>query len=374
VTRVVFIAPSLHGGGAERAAVTVLNALDRSRYSKALYLFAREGAYLRDVAPGIEVVAADRDGRVTRLRQLARFLRAWRPDVVVSFLSYFSAFAAMRLAGLPARFVINQQTPLSAFLTDRDYAWRKPLRRRLFEQAARFVYPRADAVVATSSGVADDLVARFSVRAAAIATIGNPFDLDAIARAALEPVDLPVPRGVPLVVAAGRLAEAKNWPLFIDALRLLTQQLPAHALILGQGELESDIRRRIAEAGLDRDVTLCGFQANPWKYMARGDVFALTSQYEGFGNVLVEAMACGTPVVATASPGTRAIVESGENGILVEEHEPGAVAGALARVLRDEGLRSRLRAGAQARAQAFAAGSVTDAYDRLFQRLAGAAP
>jgi glycosyltransferase involved in cell wall biosynthesis len=371
VTRLVFVAPSLNGGGAERAAVTVLNALDPSSYTKALYLFKREGPYLRDVAGGIEMVAAASDRRLARIRQLADFVRVWRPDVVVSFLSYFSVFLAIRRAGSQARFVINQQTPLSAFLEDRDYAWRKPVRRRVFERAARWVYPRANAVVATSQGVADDLVAHFGVRPASIATIGNPFDLDAIARAASESVDLPAPSGTPLIVSAGRLAEAKNWPLLVDALVLVKQRLRAHTVILGQGELEADIRQRIAAAGLRDDVSLCGFQANPWKYMARGDVFALTSRYEGFGNVLVEAMACGTPVVATASPGTRAIVESGRNGLLVEAHDARAVADGLLDVLGDQALRDRLRAGARARALEFAVGTVTAAYDRVFQNLVG---
>jgi glycosyltransferase involved in cell wall biosynthesis len=369
VTRVVFVAPSLNGGGAERAAVTVLNALDTSAYTRALYLFRREGPYLRDLGDGVELVTASGDGRIARLRQLATFLRAWKPDIVVSFLSFFSTYLAIRLAGSSARFVINQQTPLSAFLGDRDYAWRTPLRRRTFEAVARLVYPRADAVIATSRGVGDDLAANFGVVPGAIATVPNPFDLRAIARAALEPLDLPVPGGVPVIVSAGRLAEAKNWPLLIDALRLLKQEIAFHALILGQGELEADIRRRIDEAGLAVDVTLCGFQSNPWKFMARGDVFALTSHYEGFGNVLVESMACGTPVIATASPGTRAIVDPGLNGLLVERHDPRAVADALGAVLSDADLRERLRAGARVRARDFAVGAVAAEYERMFRRL-----
>jgi glycosyltransferase involved in cell wall biosynthesis len=299
------------------------------------------------------------------------FLRERQPDVVVSFLSYFSVYLAMRLAGSSAQFLINQQTPLSAFLTDADYAWRRPLRRRAFERVARYVYPRADAIIATSSGVGEDLTSNFGVNAGAIATIPNPFDLDALARAAAEPADVPVAAGTPLIVSAGRLADAKNWPLLIDALRLVKRDVRAHTLILGQGELEGDIRRRLAEADLEGDVTLCGFQTNPWKFMARADAFVLTSRYEGFGNVIVEAMACGAPVVATASPGTRAIVEPDVNGLLVERHDARHVADALVRVLRDDALRARLREGARERSRAFAVGSVVAAYDRLLKRSGG---
>ncbi|OFW14406.1 MAG: hypothetical protein A3F69_06805 [Acidobacteria bacterium RIFCSPLOWO2_12_FULL_66_10] len=367
--RVVFVVPSLNGGGAERAAVTVLNSLDASAHARALYLFRREGPYLRDVAEGIELTAPARDDRVTRVRRLAEFVRAWRPYVVVSFLSYFSVWLAMRLARSHARFVINQQTPLSAFLTDRDYAWRKPVRRRVFEGVARGIYPRADAVVATSQGVAEDLVEHFGVRPRAIATISNPVDLAAIARALSEPIDPPLGDGPPLIVTAGRLADAKNVPLLVDALQGLKRTRPFRALVLGTGELEGDTRRRIEAAGLQADVRLCGFQSNPWKYMARADVFVLTSRYEGFGNVLVEAMACGTPVVATASPGTRAIIEDGVNGMLVERHDADAVAVALGRVLGDAEMRARLARGARLSAAPYDAPAIGAAYARLFRQL-----
>src|SRR5258707_6683666 len=104
------------------------------------------------------------------------------------------------------------------------------------------------------------------------------------------------------------------------------------------------MREQIRRLGLDEAVVLCGFQRNPWKYIARADVFALTSRYEGFGNVLVEAMACGVPVVATRSAGTSEIVRDGVDGVLVDRHEPSAVADALERVLLDAPFAERLTA------------------------------
>jgi len=152
------------------------------------------------------------------------------------------------------------------------------------------------------------------------------------------------PGDAPLIVAAGRLADAKNYPLMIEALAVLRQKMPARLCILGQGELEGALRQLIAARGLGDAVSLAGFQANPWKYIARADVFLLTSRYEGFGNVLIEAMACGVPVVATASAGTRAIVEPGINGRLVESHTPAALADALLGILSDRARLQQLRA------------------------------
>jgi len=169
----------------------------------------------------------------------------------------------------------------------------------------------------------------------------------------------------PAIVAAGRLADAKNYPLLLDAFAEVRRTVPARLFILGEGELEGALRQQVRAIGLDDAVVFCGFQRNPWKYIARADVFALSSRYEGFGNVLVEAMACGVPVVATASPGTREIVSVGTDGLLVDRHEPHALAAAIARILSDSVLRQRLSEGARSSAQRFALPTIAAAYDRV---------
>ena len=201
--------------------------------------------------------------------------------------------------------------------------------------------------------------------------VPNPVDLERVAAAAVEPLDAEFRAQwtSPVIVAAGRLAEAKNYPLLIDAMAVLRQRIPARLFILGQGELEGEIRARIAERGLADAVVLCGFQRNPWKFIAKADVFALTSHYEGFGNVLVEAMACGVPVVATASAGTRDIVRDGEDGLLVTTHDAVSVAGALERVLGDAARRAQMSRAARAHAVDFALNVVASKYDTLFQGL-----
>jgi glycosyltransferase involved in cell wall biosynthesis len=361
--KICFVLPSLHGGGAERAAVQILNALDSRSWDRSMYLFRREGPYLNELDDEIALSFGRSQSRVGRWRELRRFFRGSRPDVVVSFLSYFSVLAAARAAGIGARVVFNQQTPMTAFLSDADYHWRRPWRRRLFSAVTRVGYGLADRVVTTSKGVADDLISHFGVASARIQVIHNPVDLLQIARAVAEPLDPELERAwVPPV--AGRLADAKNYPLLIDAMAVLRERVPARLFILGSGELEGALRQRIAERKLEADVVLCGFQENPWKYIARADVFVLTSRYEGFGNVLVEAMACGVPVVATSSPGTREIVSDGVDGLLVDRHEAAAVAAALERLLTDEALHPRLSAGALASAERFSLPVIAAAYDR----------
>jgi glycosyltransferase involved in cell wall biosynthesis len=366
--KICFVLPSLAGGGAERAAVQILNAIDEEIWERSLYLFRGEGPYLADVSNSVKTTSGMDGSRAGRWRALRQFIRETRPDVVVSFLSYFSVLTAVRAAAVGARVVFNQQTPMSAFLADGDYPWRRRWHRRLFTVVTRIGYAAADLIITTSNGVADDLVEAFGVARGHVRVVHNPVDLTAVRTAAAAPLEAEDLAGWahPVIVAAGRLAEAKNYPLLIDALALLRAAVPARLFILGQGDEERTIRSRVAARGLEQAVVLCGFRTNPWQIIARADVFALTSRYEGFGNVLVEAMACGVPVVATSSAGTRDIVHDGVDGLLVERHEPAAVASALERLLTDEPLHRRLAAGAASAAQRFALAAVAREYDRLF--------
>jgi glycosyltransferase involved in cell wall biosynthesis len=370
--RICFVLPSLNGGGAERAAVTILNGLEESAWDRSMYLFRREGPYLGELSPSVKLSSGRQDSRGARVTELRRYFRETRPDVIVSFLSYFTVLLGARLSGISTRIVFNQQTPMSAFLEDADYHWRRPWRRRVFTAVTRLGFGRADIVVTTSRGVADDLCERFGVKAGAIRVVHNPVDLARIHQAMSEPLDesLRPLLKPPVMIAAGRLAEAKNFPLLVDAMAVLRTRVPARLVILGEGEQEGLIRERIAHHRLSESVYLCGFQSNPWRYFASATLFVLTSRYEGFGNVLVEAMACGIPVVATASPGTREIIEHGLNGLLVEEHTAEALAGALEEVLTNASYHERLAGGARASAAQYDVPVIARQYELIFREMA----
>jgi glycosyltransferase involved in cell wall biosynthesis len=365
--KVCFVVPSLSGGGAERVAVQVLNALDEERWDRSMYLFARTGPYLDDVSPSVRLESVAASSRLAQWRGLRRFVRRVRPDVIVAFLSYLSVLTAVRAAGAGSRVVFDVETPVSAFLADSDYRWRRSWNRLLFAAAMRAGCALSDHIVAASHGVSEDLVTSFGVDSTRVHVVPNPVDLSAVTAAARVPLDAEslIRWKRPVVVAAGRLAAVKNYPLLIEAFAILRNRMPGSLFILGQGDEEPALHRLIQARGLADAVYLCGFQRNPWKYIARADVFALTSQYEGFGNVVVEAMACGAPVVATSSPGTRDIVKSGADGLLVDRHEPEAVAASLEQVLSDAPLRQRMIEHARRKAEHYRIESVALTYDRV---------
>lgn len=366
--KVCFVLPSLAGGGAERAAVQILNALGGD-WDRSMYLFKREGPYLAELSTEVALTAGQSQSRVGRWRELRQYIAATNPDVVVSFLSYFTVLSAVRAALTRARVVFHQQTPMTAFLDDADYQWRHAWRKRVFQSVTRLGYSAADLIITSSRGVADDLTAAFGVDPSHIRVVGNPVDVAAVTAAAAEPLSPEdEARWVrPVIVAAGRLADAKNYPLLIDAFARLRATVPATLFVLGQGERGDALRRLAQERGVDDAIVWCGFQGNPWRFMARADVFALSSRYEGFGNVLVEAMACGTPVVATRSAGTEDIVRHGVDGLLVADHTPASMADALRRVITDGPGRESMASAARRSAARFTLPVVAGRYSAVMR-------
>ena len=178
--KVCFVLPSLAGGGAERAAVQILNALDGGSWDRSMYLFKREGPYLSELSPGVALTAGSSGSRFGRWYELRQYIAATKPDVVVSFLSYFTVLSAVRASLTRARVVFHQQTPMTAFLDDADYQWRGSWRRRVFALVTRMGYASADLVITSSRGVADDLTMAFAVDPARVRVVGNPVDLDAV--------------------------------------------------------------------------------------------------------------------------------------------------------------------------------------------------
>jgi glycosyltransferase involved in cell wall biosynthesis len=297
--------------------------------------------------------------------------------LVVSFLSYFTVLAAAKAAGVGARVVFVLGTPMSAFLSDADYHWKAASHRTLFSLVTRAGYNLADAIATTSRGVSEDLMQHFGVRESVIKVVHNPIDFAAMKSAVAEPLDAPDEHAWkhPAIVSAGRLAEAKNYPLLIEAMALLRRRLPAARLfILGQGEQEPQLRQQIASLGLSDVVRLCGFQRNPWKYIARADVFALTSRYEGFGNVLVEAMACGVPVVGTNAGGLPEVVESGTSGYLRPIGDVEGMSADALSILSDPATHRRFALAARERAvsefpEERAVGRYLEVYERALASL-----
>jgi glycosyltransferase involved in cell wall biosynthesis len=245
-------------------------------------------------------------------------------------------------------------------------------RRRRLVALQRRLYPTADAVVAVSRGVAEDVAARSGLARERITVVYNPAVTPEIARLSQEPVAHPwfaAGTGTPVMLAVGRLGAAKDFPTLIRAFARLRAGRPARLVVLGKDKDARKTEKRVAgyralaaELGVAGDVDFPGFAANPFAWMARASVLAVSSRHEGFCNVIAEALACGCPVVSTDCPsGPAEILEHGRWGRLVPVGDEAAMADALGATL-DGPLEA---AALQRRAQAFSLDRAVDRYEEL---------
>jgi glycosyltransferase involved in cell wall biosynthesis len=220
----------------------------------------------------------------------------------------------------------------------------------------RRIFPQADHVIALSKGVAEDVAAAVPALSGRIDVVHN-IGLPLPAQIAVSEPDLTAPtQGRIRYIACGRLAEQKGYPLLFEAFARVVQKQDAELHILGQGPLQARLEALSEKLGVVERIHFLGFRANPFLHMQAADVFILTSLWEGFGNVIVEAMAMGTPVISTQCPhGPDEIITNGENGILVPSADVEALTEAMLRLARDQGLRKRIAKAGKERAQDFSA-------------------
>ncbi len=330
-------------GGAERVAVNLANGLRKSAWDVDLVLVDAAGELLREIDPQVRIV--NLSGRRGRGAVLAfrRYAFANNPDAVLPIAYEMNLVAGLALIGMRSRpkLFMTVHNPLRRF-AETSFAYRT-----VAMGLSRLLYPTAERVITVSRGIADEMVARKWTSAERIATIYNPVISEDFAQRAkaARPPNLRHDTLMPFIVNVGRLVPQKNHALLLDAFKLVTEQRPAQLWIVGEGPLRTELEQRIERLGLSESVRLPGHISNPFPIVRAADLFVLSSGHEGFGNVLVEAMSLGTPVVSTDCPyGPREILEGGKWGALVPPCDAEALANAMLRVLGEGGTDARARA------------------------------
>jgi len=279
------------------------------------------------------------------LHSLAAYLRREQPDAMLSAKTPANLVAiwANQLAKVGTRIVVSERTNLSMMLRhSKKWRWRFVL------PLIRKVYPQGDLITAVSNGVADDFSSCTGFSRERITTIYNPMLTDYIKAQSILPVTHPWfdTKKIPLILGVGRLAPAKDFPTLLKAFAHIHRKHPARLLILGEGRERAKLEALASELGIVEDVSFPGFEPNPYAFMARASVFVLSSAWEGLPNALIEALACGCPVVSTNCPsGPQEILANGAFGPLVPIGDDWALAEAILRTLEHppspEPLRSR---------------------------------
>lgn len=362
---VVLFIPTYSDGGVERNFVYLANGLVEAGCSTALITCIEDGVFFDRILSGVRRVVFQ-NGRDEQLTgQLLEFLQQNRPSIVMTGQQRDDAIALAareRLRSAATRFFLNVGTPLSAQSRDSNRFW---LKRWLHKRRLRNLFGRCDGVIANSNGVARDLSAFLGIASERIAVAPNPAVAPDLALLAAEPVDHPwlADTTVPVIMAAGRLGRVKDYPTLLRAFAQLRAKRPCRLMILGRGRQQAKLEALARELGVERDVDLPGFVANIYPYLARASVFVVSSLREGGPNVLMEALALGTPAVATDCPhGPREILEDGRFGALVPVGDADAMAEAIAETLQHPPPADLLRVAASR----FTVGNSARCYLRAF--------
>lgn len=326
--------PSLRGGGAERAMVTLANGFADRGLKIDLVLAQAEGPYLSEISPGVRVVDLQSSRVLASLPGLVRYLRRERPRAMLSALNHANVIAvvARMLARVPIRLVVSERNNVSL-----SGSSSKDLRSRVILHMMRWAYRKADVVTAVSGGVADDLADAINLPRDRISVVFNPVVTPELIEKSKMPLEHPWlgENKPPVILGVGRLTPQKDFSILIRAFAQVRTMRDCRLVILGEGELRAELEELVASLEVQDSVQLPGFAENPFAWMSRVRLFVLSSRWEGLPNVLIQAMACGAAVVSTDCPnGPDEILEGGKWGKLVPMGDIEALAKAISENLQ----------------------------------------
>lgn len=357
-----FYLPSLAGGGAERVFIGLANHFAARGINTHLVVNAASGPLRELVSPQVQLHSLGALRTRKAFLPLVAHLRAYRPDVIYSALfgANLAVLFAEQLARSGARIIVSERNHFTVLAG--HWSWTK---RAVFTTLIRWVYRQAHWVTAVAGGVADDIARVAGLPRERVAVVYNPAPGAAeLADAQSDPSPDPwFDEAAPVLVAAGRLMKQKDYPSMLAAFAKVRAVRPARLIILGEGPLLAELEALAADLGIADSVRFAGFKMNRFSYMARADILLLSSVTEGFPNVLVEAMACGTPVISTdcAGNGPREILGEHLAAALVPVADIDAMEAAILHEL-DHPSDPRLLEATVAR---FSIDAIADQYARL---------
>jgi len=368
--RIVFIIPNLGKGGAERVLANVIEDLDRRIFEISCVFYDSRHTYT--IANDINIFTLSLMGSTNvikkiylsfaRIIKIRNIINSQYPDVVVSFLPgvNLTAIAARMVSSHKHKLIISEHSIPSLHLFG--------ITNNFLKLLLRLLYNKADAIIAVSKGVKNDLIMNFGIDRNKIIVINNPINKERIQILSKEKIielklfDSPIP----VIITAGSLTEAKGQEYLLRAFKIVRTTINCKLLILGEGHKEYVLKKIATRLGIINDITFMGFQSNPYKFIAHSSVFVLSSLWEGFSNVLVEAMACNVPVISTdCKSGPREIISHMSDGILVPVKNEQKLAEAITLVLTNQTLAGTLVSNAAQKIQAFSMTKIINEYTSL---------
>ncbi|MFD1020141.1 glycosyltransferase [Thalassobacillus hwangdonensis] len=362
--KVLFFIYQLGAGGAARTILNIVNNMDREKFTPILVTLDYNGSYESYLNEDVTFFKLKTKRLRSAILPLAKVIRRQRPDIVFSTIPNYNTIAILAtvLSGTRAKNVVREAAYLGGTFTS-------DLKLRLYG----LLYRRATRVIALSHGVKDNIVNRYKVKRDKITVIYNPVDLDTIE----EMIDrAPLPdehehifnTEEKVLITAGRMVNDKDHHTLLRAFARVNEKINARLVILGEGALEQELKQLADQLGIADKVFFLGFQTNPYLYFHHADAFVLSSKREGFGHVLAEALASGTPVISTnCRPGAVEVLDDGEYGEMCEVGNDKDMAEKITSILtlQEEDRAAIVRKGYK-RANDFHAGKIAGEYEAMF--------
>ncbi|MBN2406731.1 MAG: glycosyltransferase [Elusimicrobia bacterium] len=365
--KILFVLDSLHIGGAQRAFINILRYIDRDMFEVGLALVKKAGELTELLPEDIAVYDMNCQAARYALFRTAGIIRKFSPDIVFSTLSYINelVYLSRKLVRNPPPAVMRCANFESINLGTESF-----LTRMLMKKA----YGSADRVIALTRTMREDLSDSFGIDGGKISVISNMVDSAAVGKDAEEDVEEDLfrhRREVPYVIGAGSLTRQKGFDYLLKGFAQYRKEKEMKLIIIGEGEMRDELVKLASILKIENDLYMPGQKANPYKYIAKCDVFVLSSLWEGFPNVLLEAMACGVPVISTScQSGPSEIITSGLNGILVPAEDADSIAHALKRVVEDFEYRNELARNAKETVSGYSPDIIIREYEKIFKEVA----
>lgn len=330
--KIVFIVPSMRGGGAERVILNLINNLDNNKYDVSLILLQKQGPYLTFLPKSINII----DLNVKRVRyslcKLIKTLNTIRPDVILSTLGHLNlGLLLIRkfIKGSPKIYVREANSP------SKSMAKMSSLKRKSFYSLYKYLYPKADLIIAQCEEMKKDIYSTLGIEENKIKYIYNPINIKEI-ELKMEEFN-PYEESKVNILAVGRCSYQKGFDVLINAMEIIVKKISnIHLTILGEGELKEELIKLVNGKNIEKHIDFVGFKENPYPYYYYSDLYVLSSRYEGFPNSLLEALACKTKVVSTdCKSGPKEIIGDNEYGFLVNEGDYISLADGILKALEE---------------------------------------
>lgn len=349
--KILYLHPTFTFGGAERTSLNLLTGLNKDRFKVTLVTSKKIASYfselplekiiyIEDIGMGIwfgNIKNLWRDVRI-----VSRLLSKEKPDIAFGMMHYSSAILALakKLFMLNVKVISSPRGPSTEYL---NICFNKKSERMFLKLLFSFFCRHSDGLIVPSSGTKDDCVRYYGARGEKVAVIPNSVDVGEIQKKIREELDISFPPDFSIISTAGRLSVEKNLPFLIKAFSAMRRERKVKLLVIGDGTERRKLQEFVNSLQIGEDVYFVGYHENPYKYIAASDVFVHTCLVEGFGNAIIEAMACKVPVVATACPvGPGEIIKNNENGLLVPLDDLEGLIHAIRIILENRNMRERL--------------------------------